>query len=180
SRNPGVRRFEKLVADQYLGEIVRNLITDFMDQQLLFTVSCDVSKINEGYSFHTAYMAPIMEDTLADLSSVGDLFKTVFGIRAELADRQIIRALCDCVASRAARLSGAALAALVARSTLTTRPCTVALGGVLLNSKPIFRTTLATMYQQLSNDKAAHVYVQPRHSDLLGAALTAARLSLLC
>ncbi|KAJ2556472.1 hypothetical protein EV175_001980 [Coemansia sp. RSA 1933] len=174
SRNPGARRFEKLVADQYLGEIVRNLITDFMDQQQLFSVNCDVSKINESYSFHTAYMAPIMEDTSGDLASVGDLFDTVFGISTDLSDRQIIRALCDCVASRASRLSGAALAALVS-GTRPVSPCTVALSGVLLNSKPIFNATMATMHKQLSNDKATEVYIQPRYSELLGAALSAVR-----
>ncbi|KAJ1718216.1 hypothetical protein LPJ53_006623, partial [Coemansia erecta] len=82
SRHPGARVLEKLVADQYLGEIVRNLITDFMDCQLIFTSEPgEVKPISKEYAFHTAYMAPIMEDRSADLASVEAIFAAEFGIR---------------------------------------------------------------------------------------------------
>ncbi|KAJ1663393.1 hexokinase [Coemansia sp. RSA 1813] len=186
SRNPGTRRFEKLVADQYLGEIVRNLITDFMDEHLLFTANCDVSKVNESYSFHTAYMAPIMEDMSADLASVGDLFAAEFGIATELADRQIIRALCDCVAARASKLSGAALAALTIKSSRSTasNQCSVALYGALFDvNHKIYNETVATMQKLIAivsshDDKRkaieTTVSFQPRFIDLSGAAINAA------
>ncbi|KAJ2661228.1 hexokinase [Coemansia sp. RSA 1200] len=174
SKHPGMRRFEKLVADQYLGEIVRNLITDFMDRQLLFSSNCEATKISDPYSFHTAYMAPIMEDTSLDLSAVGNLFATEFGIATSLGDRQIIRTFCDCVASRASRLSGAMLAALVCHIKPSGR-CTVALSGVLLNSEPIFSNTVETMYAHLKDGKEIGVCILPGHSDLQGAALSATR-----
>ncbi|KAJ2616911.1 hexokinase [Coemansia sp. RSA 1804] len=174
SKHPGMRRFEKLVADQYLGEIVRNLITDFMDRQLLFSTSCEATRISDPYSFHTAYMAPIMEDASLDLSSVGNLFATEFGIATDLGDRQIIRTFCDCVASRASRLSGAMLAALVCHIKPPGR-CTVALSGVLLNSEPGFSSAVETMYEHLKDGEEIGVCILPGHSDLQGAALSATR-----
>ncbi|KAJ2373658.1 hypothetical protein IW150_003512, partial [Coemansia sp. RSA 2607] len=115
SRHPGARILEKLVADQYLGEIVRNLITDFMDCQLIFTSeSCEVKPISKEYAFHTAYMAPIMEDTSVDLASVEAIFAAEFGINNTCySDRLVVRRLCEIVAKRASRLAGALLASLV-------------------------------------------------------------------
>ncbi|KAJ2661218.1 Hexokinase-3 [Coemansia sp. RSA 1200] len=187
SKHPGMRRFEKLVADQYLGEIVRNLITDFMDRQLLFSSNCEAAKISDPYSFHTAYMAPIMEDTSLDLSAVGNLFATEFGIATSLGNRQIIRTFCDCVASRASRLSGAMLAALVLKSSdyALAKRCTVALYGALFDvNAMIYNDTVATMqrlmadYSSRNGEDAEAVEVrasiQSRFIDLVGASINAA------
>ncbi|KAJ2770845.1 hexokinase, partial [Coemansia nantahalensis] len=116
SRCPLARPLEKLVADQYLGEIVRNLVTDFMDHRLLFAGAGDVRPINAAYSFHTGYVAPIIEDSSDELAAVDAVLAAEFGIRSSTADRQIIRALCRVVAERAARLSGAMLAALALKA----------------------------------------------------------------
>ncbi|KAJ2776802.1 hypothetical protein GGI15_004727 [Coemansia interrupta] len=115
SRKPGARILEKLVADQYLGELVRNLITDFMDRQLIFTSEMgEVKPISKEYAFHTAYMAPIMDDRSADLESVEAVFASEFGIcNTCYSDRLVVRRLCEIVAKRASRLAGALLAALV-------------------------------------------------------------------
>ncbi|KAJ2449603.1 hexokinase [Coemansia sp. RSA 2336] len=145
SRCPHTRALEKLVADQYLGEIVRNLITDFMDRQLLFPASCHAQAISTAYAFHTAYMAPIMEDTTEDLGMVDALFATEFDIHSSLADRLIIRALCEIVAARAARLAGAVLAALVLKAA-STEPIKLALsGGLFTMNSQILDTTKNTL-----------------------------------
>ncbi|KAJ1960219.1 SWI5-dependent HO expression protein 4, partial [Dipsacomyces acuminosporus] len=115
SDNPGDRIFEKLVADKYLGEIVRNLITDFVDAQLLFSKSADSTVLSSEYSFYTSYMT-IMEDSSPDLSDIGDLLASGFNIQSSVVDRRIIRALCHIVTLRAARLVGAASAAVVKKA----------------------------------------------------------------
>ncbi|KAJ2870005.1 hypothetical protein GGH93_005903 [Coemansia aciculifera] len=115
SANTGTHTFEKLVADKYLGEIVRNLITDFMDAQLIFPKNADASVLGEAYSFFTSYMT-IMEDQSGDLREVGDLLRAGFNIQASVVDRQIVRALCHMVTMRAAKLVGAAVAGIVRRA----------------------------------------------------------------
>ncbi|KAJ1868923.1 hypothetical protein H4R99_002826 [Coemansia sp. RSA 1722] len=116
SSNTGRHIFEKLVADKYLGEIVRNLITDFMDARLIFPKDADVTMFSRPYSFYTSYMT-IMEDNSDDLSEVGNLLQAGFNIDASLVDRQIVRALCKIVAMRAAKLVSAAVAGIIRRAT---------------------------------------------------------------
>ncbi|KAJ2368666.1 hypothetical protein H4S01_001458 [Coemansia sp. RSA 2610] len=179
SRNPRTRALEKLVADQYLGEIVRSLITDFIDRQLLFAPNCPVQAISSAYSFHSAYMAPIIEDESADLVTVDALFAAEFGIRCSPADRLVIRSLCEIVAARAARLSGAVLAALVLKASTDNRVVNVALGGVLfdINQKLLDDTTAAMeqLLQTHPKQVQTKVVFQGRGDDLFGAAVNAAQ-----
>ncbi|KAJ2549589.1 hypothetical protein EV175_004387 [Coemansia sp. RSA 1933] len=128
-----------------------------------------------------------MEDTSGDLALVDNLFVAEFGIPTSLSDRKIIRALCDYVASRASRLSGAALAALLVKSSQSTvsNRCSVALHGALFDvNQKMYRATVATM-QRLVATAASHddkraieatVSFQPRFIDLVGAAINAASL----
>ncbi|KAJ2809162.1 hypothetical protein H4R20_000341 [Coemansia guatemalensis] len=116
SGNTGYHVFEKLVADKYLGEIVRNLITDFLDARLIFPKDADVSTFSEPYTFFTSYMT-IMEDTSDDLREVGDLLDAGFNVKTSYVDRQIVRALCRIVTIRAAKLVGAAVAGVVRKAT---------------------------------------------------------------
>ncbi|KAJ1731869.1 hypothetical protein LPJ61_002323 [Coemansia biformis] len=180
SRCPQQRQLEKLVADQYLGEIVRNLITDFMDHRLLFTGAGEVRPISTPYSFHTAYMAPIIEDVSAELSSVDAVLGTEFGIRTSRADRQIVSSLCRIVATRAARLSGALLAALVLKAAgPSKRDVSVALGGSLFDTNPFIHSiAVSAMERLLASKRAApaSVFLQRRSDELVGAAICAARL----
>ncbi|KAJ2591756.1 hypothetical protein H4R99_006641 [Coemansia sp. RSA 1722] len=186
SKHPGARVLEKLVADQYMGEIVRNLITDFMDNQLLFSHSCDVRAISAEYSFHTAYMAPIIEDASSEAKAVEDIFAAEFGISGiSLADRMIIRSLCEIVAGRASRLAGAILAALVVKATAESSSASggsqmsVALSGILFDMNvQLYENTVATLEQYLADHSGAtvNVHLQNRCADLFGAAVNAASL----
>ncbi|KAJ2809161.1 hypothetical protein H4R20_000340 [Coemansia guatemalensis] len=181
SRCPNTRALEKLVADQYLGEIARNLITDFVDNLLIFSTRTDVHELNTPYVFHTAYMAPIIEDCSEDLATVGALFAAEFNIETSLADRQIIRALCQIVAGRAARISGAVLTALVLKASdpSSSNSVSVALSGALFDvNNDIYEQTVASMKKLLARKSAAHasVYFQDHGDELIGAAVNAACL----
>ncbi|KAJ2083947.1 hypothetical protein H4R24_000390 [Coemansia sp. RSA 988] len=181
SRSPNTRALEKLVADQYLGEIARNLITDFVDNLLIFSTRTNVHELNTPYVFHTAYMAPIIEDTSEDLATVGALFAAEFNIETSLADRQIIRALCQIVAARASLISGAVLSALVLKASdpSSSNNVSVALSGALFDvNNDIYEQTVASMKKLLARKSAAHasVYFQDHGDELIGAAVNAACL----
>ncbi|KAJ2549590.1 hypothetical protein EV175_004388 [Coemansia sp. RSA 1933] len=147
SSNTGSHTFEKLVADKYLGEIVRNLITDFMDSLLIFPRDSDVSTFSTPYSFFTSYMT-IMEDTSDDLSEVGDLLRAGFNIDSSLVDRKIVSALCKIVAMRAAKLVGGAAAGLAKRATEAVdanEPAVISISGQLTEmNQPYLECTMAT------------------------------------
>ncbi|KAJ1898314.1 hexokinase [Kickxella alabastrina] len=180
SRTPGARTFEKLVADKYLGEITRNILLDLMDCRLLFSTTTDATRISTEYTFHTAYMAPIMEDCSTDLCSVEDIFAAEFNISGiSLRDRRTIQRICCLVARRAAKLAGAVLAALVLKAGLKAEePVSVALSGVLFDVNfEIYEMavdTLKCILMQLQGDGVVGVLLQSRGSDLFGAAVNAA------
>ncbi|KAJ2761329.1 hypothetical protein IWQ57_006080, partial [Coemansia nantahalensis] len=136
-----------LVADKYLGEIVRNLITDFADDLLIFSPNTDMSTLSEPYSFYTSYMV-IMDDCSDDLHEVGDLLKANFNIESSNVDRQIVRALCHIVAVRAAKLVGGAAAGLIRRATeamATPAPTVISISGQLTEmNQPYVNCTTAT------------------------------------
>ncbi|KAJ1949011.1 hypothetical protein EC988_004942, partial [Linderina pennispora] len=147
SDNPQEHIFEKMVADKYLGEIVRNLVTDFMDAQILFPKNADVSTFSEPFSFFTSYMT-IMEDTSESLDEVGTLLSASFNVQASKVDRCIVSALCSIVSRRAARLMGAATAALVKRATEAMDeiyPAVVSVSGQLTEmNQPYVQTMIDT------------------------------------
>ncbi|KAJ2064702.1 hypothetical protein GGI17_000844 [Coemansia sp. S146] len=148
SSNTGTHTFEKLVADKYLGEIVRNLITDFMDAQLIFPKNADASVLGEAYSFFTSYMT-IMEDQSDDLREVGDLLRAGFNIQASLVDRQIVRALCHMVTMRAAKLVGAAVAGIVRRASGAQEATVVSISGQLTEMNQPYVTCTTDTAQAL-------------------------------
>ncbi|KAJ1731868.1 hypothetical protein LPJ61_002322 [Coemansia biformis] len=152
SANTGHHIFEKLVADKYLGEIVRNLITDFRDDLLIFPRDADMSTLSEPYSFYTSYMV-IMDDCSDDLHEVGDLLKANFNIAASIVDRQIVRALCHIVAMRAAKLVGGAVAGLVKRATeamSVPAPAVISISGQLTEmNQPYVNCTIASAQKLL-------------------------------
>ncbi|KAJ1841926.1 hypothetical protein LPJ73_005960 [Coemansia sp. RSA 2703] len=145
SMDTGAHVFEKLVADKYMGEIVRNLITDFMDARLLFPKDADATMFSKPYSFFTSYMT-IMEDTSEDLHEVGGLLNAGFNVQASAVDRQIVATLCRIVAMRAARLVGAAVAGIVRRAAEATgKPAVVSISGQLTEmNQPYVRCTVET------------------------------------
>ncbi|KAJ2784638.1 hypothetical protein H4R18_001017 [Coemansia javaensis] len=151
SRNPGRHIFEKLVADRYLGEIVRNLITDFMDELLIFPRDADVTTFSEPYSFYTSYMG-IMEDYSEDLREVGNLLRAGFNVEASYVDRQIVRALCHIVAMRAAKLVGGAVAAIIRKATEAMdapAPAVVSISGQLTEMNQPYISCTTTTAQKL-------------------------------
>ncbi|KAJ1991144.1 hypothetical protein GGI25_003588 [Coemansia spiralis] len=154
SPNTGYHIFEKLVADKYLGEIVRNLITDFMDSQLIFSKDADVSTFSEPYSFFTSYMT-IMEDNSDDLHDVGDLLLAGFNIDSSLTDRKIVRSLCQIVATRAAKLVGGAVVGLVKKATEameSAAPAVISISGQLTEmNQPYLNCTIETAKRLLEN-----------------------------
>ncbi|KAJ2879689.1 hypothetical protein H4R27_005160 [Coemansia aciculifera] len=170
SKHPGTRPLEKLIADQYLGEIVRSLITDLMDERLLFTLSSNPKTISTEYTFHTAYMAPIIDNR----DNAAAILETEFGIVTSEADCLIVRALCDIVANRSALLSGAMLAALALKSGAKS----VALSGVLFDvNQKLCDDAVGTMQALLASTKAGvEVSFQHRGAEVLGAAINAASI----
>ncbi|KAG0166156.1 glucokinase [Apophysomyces sp. BC1034] len=113
SINPQFHVFEKMTTGIFLGELVRNVLIYLVDRDLVFGGETSET-LNRAYSFDTSYMyvcesdeSQDLEDTRIVLEDMMDLSKT------SLADREIVKNVCELIGSRAAMLVGAAVAAVV-------------------------------------------------------------------
>ncbi|RKP26159.1 hexokinase-domain-containing protein [Syncephalis pseudoplumigaleata] len=115
TRNPGKQLFEKLISGMYLGELVRLILVELIDERLLFDGHSS-DEFNRAYAFHTSYLSEIKKDTSADLEGTRGKLEDVMGLprgTTTLADRYFVREVCQLVAERAARLGGMALASIL-------------------------------------------------------------------
>lgn len=115
SINPRYQAYEKFISGMYLGEITRNILLSLVDAAppLLFNGNSTII-LNKHYGFDTAYMSAI------EISETSDEVRKVLvedvGFKPEDVsdqDTEIVRWACQQVATRAARLSGSAVAAVL-------------------------------------------------------------------
>ncbi|KNZ54739.1 hypothetical protein VP01_286g3 [Puccinia sorghi] len=125
SINPRKQAFEKMVSGMYLGELTRNVLMDMIDEGLLFA-GHSTEKLNKHYGFDTALMSQIDGGGMLSLKGKGreqhmrkveGLIREQFGLTGGSvggeADWIIIKRVCEIVATRAARLSAAAIATVI-------------------------------------------------------------------
>jgi hexokinase len=115
TQNSFKQLFEKMVSGMYLGEIVRLVVLDLTDRRLLFDGRSS-DEFNQPYTFDTAYMSEIEADTSENLEETRRVLEDVMGMpngSTTPVDRYFVREMCKLVGQRAARLGGAALAALL-------------------------------------------------------------------
>ncbi|TDL29783.1 hypothetical protein BD410DRAFT_780272 [Rickenella mellea] len=113
SINPKFQAYEKFISGMYLGEITRNLLLSLIDSAppVLFKGN-STPVLNSHYGFDTAFMSDIEAAT-----SVKDIKAVIvqnLGFEDDQVsdqDAEIVRWACELVATRAAKLSGCAVAA---------------------------------------------------------------------
>ncbi|KAG1753668.1 uncharacterized protein EDB91DRAFT_1234101 [Suillus paluster] len=129
SINPGFQAFEKFISGMYLGEIARNVILSLIDaapKPLLFGGQSS-ALLNKQWGLDTAVLSEIEEAWEAtvqgSIKAQEEKLRRIQGILAQrlelspqhvsLADADIVRQVCTLIASRAARMSGTAVAAIL-------------------------------------------------------------------
>lgn len=137
SNKPGEQAFEKLISGRYLGEIFRLVITELIDEGVLF-LGQETYKIEKPYSFDTAFLSLMESDPTDELLMCIGIFSHFFALETTLAERQFFRALAKLIGRRAARLSACGIAAIVARKGYLDEGCSVGADGSLYNKYPGF------------------------------------------
>ncbi|KAK9693450.1 hypothetical protein K7432_013924 [Basidiobolus ranarum] len=168
--------FEKMISGLYLGEIARNVLIDLIDRNVIFGSHCS-SEMNEPFNFDTAYISSIISDESADLGEIKLILENTMGIpETSVSDRLLVKSAVQLVASRAAQLSGAALAAvLLKRKDLLGKKITVGIDGTVFQFLPGFKETVEKVLEQLLNpeDVKKVQLVLAKDGSGVGAALTA-------
>ncbi|CAF1293884.1 unnamed protein product [Didymodactylos carnosus] len=143
SLNPSKQLFEKMISGMYMGEIVRLIILDLMQQELLFLGH------NDGYGdykvplysrggFYTKFVSTVETDEGIGFSNTRRVLEDI-GIRNPTYDDcAIVQHICRHVSKRAARLAGAAV--LINRINKPT--ITVGVDGSLYRYHPRFKRNM--------------------------------------
>ncbi|KAI9313434.1 hexokinase-domain-containing protein [Dichotomocladium elegans] len=179
SRNVHMQLYEKMISGMYLGEIARNIMVAFVDDYLLFEGDSS-SLMNTQWGFDTAYLTAIEDDISEDLAATKEILEETMGIPSTtLADRQVVKLICEFVGRRAARLAACGLAGVLThcgylQQTLE-RDCIIAVDGSLFEKYPSFESNIRQAMVELyspdlvSKIKLAHA----KDGSGLGAAIIA-------
>lgn len=146
---------KKLISGRYLGEILRLVICELIDEGVLF-LGQNTYKLENPYVFDTAFLS-LMErsvlvppslilimlllfsspsDPTDELLMIIGIFSHFFAVETTLAERQFFRALAKLIGRRAARLSACGIAAIVSKMGYLDEGCAVGADGSLYNASP--------------------------------------------
>lgn len=118
SINPRFQAFEKFISGMYLGEITRNILLYLIDEfpPVLFQ-GFSTPQLNAHYGFDSALMSDV--ETAKTSGEIRKILVDHLGFEPEVVsdeDTDIVRWACRLVATRAAKLSGTAVAAVLVQT----------------------------------------------------------------
>ncbi|THV02243.1 hexokinase [Dendrothele bispora CBS 962.96] len=156
SNKPGEQAFEKLISGRYLGEILRLVICELIDEGVLF-LGQNTYKLETPYCFETAFLSLMESDPTDELLMIIGIFTHFFAVETTLAERQFFRALATLIGRRAARLSACGIAAIVSRMNYLDEGCLVGADGSLYNKYPGFADRVHEGLVDIFGDKGRNI-----------------------
>ncbi|KAH9835019.1 hexokinase [Rhodofomes roseus] len=174
SNKPGEQAFEKLISGRYLGEILRLIICELIDEGVLF-LGQNTYKLEIPYSFDTAFLSLMESDPTDELLMIIGIFTHFFAVETTLAERQFFRALAKLVGRRAARLSACGIAAIVSKMGYLEEGCAVGADGSLYKKYPGFADRVHEGLQDIFGEKGKNIVTcHAEDGSGIGAAIIAA------
>jgi hexokinase len=156
SNKPGEQAFEKLISGRYLGEILRLVVCELIDEGILF-LGQNTYKLEKPYCFDTAFLSLMESDPTDELLMIIGIFTHFFALETTLAERQFFRALAKLIGRRAARLSSCGIAAIVKKMGYLEEGCSVGADGSLYNKYPGFADRVHEGLQDIFGDKGRNI-----------------------
>ncbi|CAF2048365.1 unnamed protein product [Rotaria magnacalcarata] len=154
STNPGRQTFEKMISGLYMGEIVRLIILDLLQHELLFLGHRDTygdyktPLYNRG-GFYTKFVSTVETDEGIKFSNTRRVLEDIGIQNPTFDDCAIVQHICRQVSKRAAKLAAAGLSVLINR---IGRPnITVGVDGSLYRYHPRFKTNMERCMDMLVN-----------------------------
>ncbi|KAF8588644.1 hexokinase [Ramaria rubella] len=174
SNKPDEQAFEKLISGRYLGEILRLVLCEMIDEGVLF-LGQDTYKLEKPYAFDTAFLSLMESDPTDELLMIIGIFTHFFAIETTLAERQFFRALARLVGRRAARLSSCGIAAIVSKMGYLEEGCSVGADGSLYNKYPKFPERVHEGLTDIFGEKGRNIVThQAEDGSGVGSAIIAA------
>ncbi|KAG8948322.1 hexokinase A [Tulasnella sp. 424] len=174
SNKPHEQAFEKCISGRYLGEILRLVMKELIDEGVLFRGQ-DTSKLNEEYCFDTAYLSMMESDMSPDLLTATSVFSQNYNIETTLAERQFFKALAKLIGTRAARLASCGMAAIVKKLDILDEGCSIGVDGSLYDMYPGFKERIHGGLTDIFGEKGKNVVTHHAEDGSgLGSAIIAA------
>lgn len=121
SPRPGEQSFEKMISGYYLGEVLRLILLDLAEKQVLFHGQ-NLEKLHEPYVMDAEYPATMAEDTSSGLQVVEHWLEKV-GVEGNMEERPFIKSVCHLIGKRSARLAVCGIAAICKKRDYKTAHC---------------------------------------------------------
>lgn len=175
SENPKQQRLEKMVSGMYLGEITRLAIKDLIKRKMLFQGKSS-PVFDKAKNFKSEYMSKIEADCSRGLFGI-EVFLKAAGIReSTLEERKIIKNISQVVSKRGAKISAAAIAAVVKRiDPRLLKEHSIAVDGSVYQKHPHFAANIKSTLKEIFGPKAARINLAlTKDGSGLGAAIAAA------
>ena len=176
SPRPGQQAFEKMIAGNYMGEIVRMALVDLHEQGFIFE-NKDISRLRKPYHFTTPILSEIESDPYENLMETHAIFLDKFNLQTTDQERTLIRKLAELVGQRAARLSACGVAAIVIKQNI--KACRVGADGSVFNKYPFFPQRITgALVEILGAERGMRIEMVPAHDGSgVGAALIGKELT---
>ncbi len=173
STNPGKQQMEKMISGMYLGELVRLIIMDLIQNETLFIKNSE-SFVQGGMT--TEDISIIESDQTSELVEVDAYLKETGIAESSKEERQLVQQICRHVSRRAARISAAAISAVVTwMDPEINKHHTIAIDGTLYAKYPKFKRTIMKTLDTLHGDKSKMIeLVLIKDGSGVGAAIAAA------
>ncbi|CAF4936945.1 unnamed protein product, partial [Rotaria sp. Silwood1] len=154
SINPGKQIFEKMISGMYMGEIVRLIILDLIQQELIFlghrnTYRDYTTPLYIYGGFHTKFVSTVETDEGIQFSNTRRVLENIGIENPTYDDCAIVQYICQQVSKRAARLAAAGLALLINR--IGKPSITVGIDGSLYRYHPHFKDNMEDCIETLVN-----------------------------
>ncbi|KAH9077598.1 hexokinase [Lactarius deliciosus] len=139
SNKPGEQAFEKLISGRYLGEILRLVICELIDEGVLF-LGQNTYKIESPYVLDTAFLSLMESDPTEELLMIIGIFTHFFALETTLAERH-----------------ACGIAAIVSKMNYLEDGCAVGADGSLYNKYPGFADRVHEGLQDIFGDKGRNI-----------------------
>jgi hexokinase len=140
-----------MISGMYLGELVRLIILDFIESELIFVEEMNMVHYRHALftkgSFYAKYLNEIQSDN-DDYSNTKRIMQEVAGVvNGNNDDYAVIKYICQLITSRAAKLSAAALTVLLHR--MNKKNVSIAVDGSLFRYHPYLQLELESVLTNL-------------------------------
>lgn len=179
SLNPNKQVYEKMMSGMYMGEIVRLIILDLYEKEVLFVGHRDQEwqtdyrqALYTKGSFYTKYVSEIETDSGITFSRTTSVLEQMGIDKPTYDDCALVKYVCKLVSRRAAQLAACGLSVLLNR--MQRSNTTIAVDGSLYRFHPKFKKIMEKTMQILVNPDCKYKMVLSMDGSGKGASLVAA------